>query len=42
MENSYQIGFDMLNLKKILEIMFNMNMFFNFVTIVVNNHMFKV
>jgi len=42
MENSYQVGFDMLNLKILLKIMFNMNMFFNFVTIVVTNHIFKV
>jgi hypothetical protein len=42
MENSYQVGFDMLNLKILLKIMFNMNMFFNFATIVVTNHMFKV
>jgi len=42
MENSYQVGFDMLNLKILLKIMFNMNMFLNFVTIVVNSHMFKV
>lgn len=42
MENSYQIGFDMLDLKTLLKIMLIMNMFLNFVTIVVNNHMFKV
>jgi len=37
-----QEGFHILNFKILFKTMFNMNMLFEFVTIVFNNHMFKV
>jgi hypothetical protein len=42
MESSHQIDFHILNSKILFTAMFNMNMFFDFVTIVFNKHMFKV
>jgi hypothetical protein len=45
MENNHQLGFDILNLKTLFKTMFNMfntKMFFNFVTIIFNNHMFQI
>ncbi len=42
MESRHQVGFHILNFKILFKTMFNMNMLFEFVTIVFNNHMFKV
>jgi hypothetical protein len=42
MESSHQVGFDILDFKILFMTMFNMNMFFYFVTIVFKNHMFKI
>jgi hypothetical protein len=42
MENSHQVVFDILDFKILFMTMFNMNMFFDFVTIVFLNHMFKI
>jgi len=42
MESSHQIDFHILNSKILFKAMFNMNMFFYFVTIVFNKPMFKI
>jgi hypothetical protein len=39
--NNHQVDFDILNFKIVFWLVFNMNMFLNFVAIVLNNHMFK-
>jgi hypothetical protein len=41
MESNHQVSFDILNLKNHFKIMFNMDMFLDFVVIVFDNHMFK-
>jgi hypothetical protein len=42
MKSSHQVGFDILDFKILFMTMFNINMFFDFVTIVFKNHMFKI
>jgi hypothetical protein len=42
MESSHLVGFDILNLNLLFGTLFSMNMLFDFVTILFNDHMFKV
>jgi hypothetical protein len=42
MESNHEVGFHILNLKILFMTMFNMNIFFDFVIIIFNNHMLKI